>query len=92
MWGGKVIIMAATITIRNLDENVQRTLKHRAVDYGRSFEAEIRAILEDAARSPIRETVGRILFDAAAEFREAQQGTDFIFPDRLIEQQRVVFE
>ena len=41
--------MAATITVRNLDERTQRILKHRAVDHGRSFEAEIRAILVQAA-------------------------------------------
>lgn len=35
----------ATITVRNLDDEVQRRLKRQAADHGRSMEAEARAIL-----------------------------------------------
>ncbi len=38
----------ATITVRNLDEEVQRRLKKRASANDRSMEAEARAILSDA--------------------------------------------
>jgi plasmid stability protein len=38
----------ATITVRNLDDEVQRRLKRRAVGNQRSMEAEARAILSAA--------------------------------------------
>ncbi len=38
----------ATLTVRNLDDEVQRNLKRRAADNGRSMEAEVRAILTAA--------------------------------------------
>ncbi len=38
----------ADITVRNLDDEVQRRLKRRAADHGRSMEAEARAILTAA--------------------------------------------
>lgn len=36
------------ITVRNLPERTHRALKVRAAKHGRSAEAEVRAILEDA--------------------------------------------
>ncbi len=86
--------MATTITIRNLDEGTQKVLRHRAVDHGRSFEAEIRAILEHAARTD-SETVSDepALFAAARQLREELQAADIDFPvlERNVEQQREVF-
>ena len=38
----------AAVTIRNLSEETHRALKQRAAKHGRSTEAEIRSILEDA--------------------------------------------
>ncbi len=38
----------ATITVRKLDEAVQRKLKRRAAEHNRSMEAEARAILTAA--------------------------------------------
>jgi plasmid stability protein len=35
----------ANITVRNLDDEVQRRLKQRAAEHGRSMEAEVRSIL-----------------------------------------------
>jgi plasmid stability protein len=65
--------MASTITIRNLDEEAQRALKHRAVDHGVSFEAELRAILVAAAREPVvpRPTGAAVILAASRAFREA---------------------
>jgi antitoxin FitA len=48
-----VRIMAA-VSIRNLDEDTKRRLRIRAAQHGRSMEAEIRAILEEAVREPER--------------------------------------
>jgi plasmid stability protein len=44
----------SAITIRNLPEATHRALKARAAQAGRSTEAEVRAILEDAVRPPIK--------------------------------------
>lgn len=40
----------SSVTIRNLPEATHRALKQRALDHGRSTEAEIRLILEEAVR------------------------------------------
>jgi plasmid stability protein len=42
----------AAVTVRNLPDEVLRALKLRAAKEGRSTEAEIRAILAEAVRSP----------------------------------------
>lgn len=39
-----------TVTVRNLPEETHRALKLRAAQHGRSTEAEIRYILENAVR------------------------------------------
>jgi len=84
--------VASTITVRNLDEKTQLVLRHRAVDHGRSFEAEIREILEEAARSePAEPTNAEILFEAARKFREAAAEVGgFTMPERIVEYQRDV--
>lgn len=43
----------AAVTIRNLPEGTHRALKLRAAKHGRSTEAEIRAILEEAVRTKL---------------------------------------
>ncbi len=40
----------ATLTIRNLDDDVVARLKSRAADHGRSLEAELRALLSEASQ------------------------------------------
>jgi plasmid stability protein len=42
----------AAVSIRNLDERIRERLRMRAARHGRSMEAEIRAILEEAVREP----------------------------------------
>ncbi|WP_165227014.1 FitA-like ribbon-helix-helix domain-containing protein [Aquisphaera insulae] len=49
------------VTIRNLSEEVHRALKLRAALHGRSAEAEMRAILEDAVRPANRVRIGSAL-------------------------------
>lgn len=46
------------VTVRNLPEETHRALKLRAAQHGRSTEAEIRAILEEAVRPEIRIRIG----------------------------------
>ena len=56
------------LTIRNLPEETHRALRVRAAEHGRSTEAEIRDILEKAARPEGRIRLGSML---AAIGREA---------------------
>ncbi|MBU2753452.1 Arc family DNA-binding protein [Acidithiobacillus sp. CV18-2] len=51
----------ATVTVRNLPEEVHRALRVRAATHGRSTEAEIRDILESTVRPPERLRLGTAL-------------------------------
>ena len=42
----------ASITIRNLDDDLKRRLRARAAEHGRSMEAEVREILRQAVGQP----------------------------------------
>jgi plasmid stability protein len=42
----------ASITIRNLDDDLKRRLRVRAAEHGRSMEAEVRQILRQAVGEP----------------------------------------
>lgn len=57
----------ASVTIRNLPDEVHRALRVRAAHHGRSTEAEIRDILETAARPPERVKLGSLLASIARE-------------------------
>lgn len=51
----------ATVTVRNLPDEVHRALRVRAATHGRSTEAEIRDILESTVRPPGRLHLGTAL-------------------------------
>lgn len=51
----------ATVTVRNLPDEVHRALRVRAARHGRSTEAEIRDILEATVRPPERLRLGTAL-------------------------------
>ena len=57
----------ASVTVRNLPDEVHRALRVRAAQHGRSTEAEIRDILEIAARPPQRIKLGSLLASIARE-------------------------
>lgn len=57
----------ATVTVRNLPDEVHRALRVRAATHGRSTEAEIRTILEAAACPPGRAKLGSLLVSIARE-------------------------
>lgn len=63
----------SAVTIRNLPDEVHRALKDRAARHGRSTEAEIREILQDAVRPAERVKVG----SALAAFGHRFIGIDF---------------
>ena len=48
----------AAVTVRNLPEETHRALRVRAARHGRSTEAEIRTILEEAVRPEARLKMG----------------------------------
>lgn len=66
----------AGLTVRNLPDEVHRALRVRAAEHGRSTEAEVRAILEDAVKPVARLKLGSLLAEIG---REAQ------FPDDVID-------
>ena len=57
----------ASITIRNVPDEVHRALRVRAAQHGRSAEAEIRDILEKAARPEGRVKLGSLLAEIGRE-------------------------
>lgn len=56
-----------SVTIRNLSEEVHRALRVRAAMHGRSAEAEIRDILEKAAKPEGRVKLGSLLAAIGAD-------------------------
>lgn len=57
----------ASVTIRNLPDETHRALRVRAALHGRSTEAEIRAILEQAVKPEGRIKLGSLLADIGRE-------------------------
>jgi plasmid stability protein len=53
----------ATLTVRNLPDEVHRALRLRAAQHGRSTEAEVRALLEEAVKPQGRLKLGSWLAD-----------------------------
>ena len=57
----------AMLTVRNLPDEVHRALRVRAAQHGRSTEAEVRDILEKAAKPQGRLKLGSLLTAIARE-------------------------
>jgi plasmid stability protein len=57
----------AAVTIRNLPPETHRALRVRAAQHGRSTEAEIRDILEEAVRPQDRVRLGSLLAQIGRE-------------------------
>lgn len=72
----------AMLTVRNLPDDVHRALRVRAAQHGRSTEAEVRDILERAAKPEGRLKLGSLLASIAREAGglSAAEAEDF---DRL---------
>lgn len=65
----------AMLTVRNLPDEVHRALRVRAALHGRSTEAEVRAILEEAVKPEGRVKLGSLLADIGR--RAALSDEDF---------------
>ncbi|MHB8191510.1 MAG: FitA-like ribbon-helix-helix domain-containing protein [Ferrimicrobium sp.] len=63
----------ATLTVRNVPDEVGRALRLRAAQHGRSTETEVRAILENAVKPERRLLLGSLL----AEIGRELDGVDF---------------
>ncbi|MBU4609757.1 Arc family DNA-binding protein [Achromobacter sp. GG226] len=57
----------ASITVRNIPEEVHRAIRVRAAMHGHSTEAEVRRILEQAARPEGRIKLGSMLASIARD-------------------------
>ena len=69
----------ASITIRNLDDEVKARLRMRAAEHGRSMEEEARVILREAVgREPEPENLARFIRECFAPFG----GVDLELPPR----------
>jgi plasmid stability protein len=62
------------MTVRNLDEKVYEALKRRAARNHRSLEAEVRTVLERAARDEMREEFLRWSAELREELRPHYHG------------------
>ncbi len=69
----------ASITIRNLGDDVKMRLRKRAVGHGRSMEAEARAILREAVE---RKPDARSLADIICSYFGPENGVDLDLPPR----------
>jgi len=58
------------VTVRNLPDETHRALKQLAAEHGRSTEAEIREILEEAVRPRSRVKIGSALAAFGKRFGE----------------------
>jgi plasmid stability protein len=59
----------AMLTVRNLPDEVHRTLRLRAAQHGQSMEAEVRDILEAAVNPAGRVKLGSLLLEIGQEAR-----------------------
>lgn len=65
-----------SITVRNVPDEVHRGLKARAKLHGRSTEAEIRAILDEAVRPEGRVKLGTLLHQIGREVHLTDEDVD----------------
>lgn len=68
----------AMLTVRNLPDEVHRALRVRAAGHGRSTEAEVRAILEEAVKPQGRLKLGSLLVDIGQQIRLTDEEVELI--------------
>jgi plasmid stability protein len=77
----------ATLTVRNLEDEVRDRLRVRAARSGRSMEDEVRVILRSAVMRGDPETIWR---EARQRF-SGENGIDLLLPDRGDDREPPVF-
>ncbi|MDR0702845.1 MAG: Arc family DNA-binding protein [Azoarcus sp.] len=68
----------AVLTVRNLPDEVHRALRVRAAEHGRSTEAEVRSIIENAVRPESRLKLGSLLAGIGKEAHLTDELVDLI--------------
>ena len=83
----------ASITVRNLDDNVKKKLRKQAAENGRSLEAEVRDILnKNADISMPASKTGLDLFRGIRDAVDKFGGIELEpFPDQVLAEQPVKF-
>jgi len=66
------------LTVRNLPDEVHRALRVLAASHGRSTEAEVRAILEEAVKPKGRLKLGSMLADIGQQIRLTDEEVELI--------------
>ncbi|HEX3945689.1 MAG TPA: hypothetical protein VHW69_16550 [Rhizomicrobium sp.] len=72
----------ASITIRNLDDEVKHRLRRQAAENGRSLEAEVREILSRSANVPELPQTGLDLFRGIRAVVDKYGGVELEIPPR----------
>ncbi len=78
----------ATLTVRNLDEDVVRRLRIRAAEHGRSAEAEHREILRLALVDDTQQAGRRQAAQRLADFRQRTAGRGSPSAEALLQEAR----
>jgi len=63
----------AMLTVRNISDEVHRTLRLRAAQHGHSMEAEIRAILESVVSPQGRVKLGSLLAEVGKQAKLTEE-------------------
>ena len=72
----------ATMTIRNLDDDLKARLRVQAAQHGRSMEEEARSILRAALAQRVEDDSGASLYGAIRARVEPFGGIDLYLPSR----------
>lgn len=72
----------ASVTVRNLPDEVHRAIRARAATHGRSAEAEIRDILEKAVKPSDRLRIGDALAQIGRDAGLTDDDTDWLSKKR----------
>lgn len=72
----------ATMTIRNLDDDLKTLLRLRAARHGKSMEEEARGILRDALVGRVEDDSGAVLYAAIRARMEPLGGLELKLPPR----------
>ena len=78
----------ATLTVRNLEDDLVRRLRIRAAEHGRSAEAEHREILRAALVRGDQPAVNRLAAERLADFQRRTAGRDSVSSVELLKESR----
>ncbi len=82
----------ATLTIRNLPDEIHRALRALAASHNRSIEDEVRAILEEAVKPGGRLSLGSLLVDIGRQVRLTDEEIDLINQRDRTAPREIIFE